>query len=75
MSLGALDEVSAFEAGSGADEGHEVGRLTALQRAWADSTCLKTMASAAVALPASLATLALSRTVVEVDSMGFGVRT
>ena len=56
--------MAAFEAGSGADQGDEV----------ADSTSLKTMASAAAALPAPLVTFVLSRTVAKVDSMGFVVR-
>jgi hypothetical protein len=50
------------------------GAITARQRAWADSTSLKTIARAAAALPAPLVTFVRSRTVANVDSIGFVVR-
>lgn len=71
--LGAFDEVAAFEAGSGADEGDEV-RCVDRPPARLGGLDVKTMASAAAALPAPLVTLVRSRTVAKVDSMGFVVR-
>jgi hypothetical protein len=55
---------------SGADQGDEVGALTALQRVWAESMSLKAMASPAALEPGPLVTLVRGRTVAKVDSMG-----
>lgn len=52
MSLGAFDEVAAFEAGSGPDEGDEVGRVHGPPAGLGGLDELKTIARAAAALPA-----------------------
>lgn len=72
--VGTLDELAGFEAGAGADEGHEVGALAARHRDWADSMSLKAMASPAAREPRPLVTLVRWRTVAKVDLMGLVVR-
>ena len=62
----------AFEAGSGADEGDEVGCVHSPPRCWADSTSLKTMAGAAAREPTRWVTFVRRRTVEKVTRWGFG---
>lgn len=49
------------------------GLLTARQRSWADSMSLKAIARPAALDPGPLVTLVRSRTVANVDSIGFEV--
>lgn len=70
-----FDELAAFGVGTSPEGGAtRWGALTERQRAWADSTSLKTLARAAARDPAPLVTFARRRTVAKVDSMGFVVR-
>lgn len=54
---GALDRLCALEAGSGMDEGDEVGCVHGTLSGWADPAGLKTVARAAVREPAPWVTL------------------
>ena len=69
----ALDDHPLVEVGAGPDEGDEVGAVDARQRSWAASISLNAMASPAAREPGPLVTLVRSRTVANVDSIGFVV--
>lgn len=71
---GAFDELAVAELGAGADEGDQVGALTARQRAWAAWMSLNAMASPDARDPGPLVTLVRCLTVLKVDSMGLVVR-
>jgi hypothetical protein len=71
---GALDDFAVDEGRPGADQGHEVGALTARQRSWADSMSLNAIASPTAREPGPLVILVRCLTVAKVDSMGLMVR-
>jgi hypothetical protein len=74
VSLGTFDEVAAFEAGSGADEGDEVGCVHGSPACLGGLDAFEDHRESGGALPALLVTLVRKRTVAKVDSMGFVVR-
>jgi hypothetical protein len=70
----ALDQDAVLEPGAERTRATRWAPVMALQRSWADSTSLNTIARAAAGLPAPRVTLVRSLTVENVDSMGFVVR-